>query len=157
MATSGIATRVKELGNSIAQQIGNLNTVFAAKNGHDLFKATNKTTQALVRLGKPVANLAAYKAFIDHLYFIFREGVGQRLDGRLPASFVDVNTLRTDLQHDVDHGDKGKIAAKRKKIGTTFSKYAGAASPEVLDQSGFVLVQANLLTALDSDLQNLGV
>lgn len=154
---SGISARVKELGNVIAAQIGRLNSANAAKHGEDLFKSTNKTSQALLRLGKPVSGLGSYKEFIDNLYFIFREGVGQRLSGRTPESFNDVNSLRTDLQHDVDHGEKGKVVSKRKKIGQIFSKYSGAISPEVLDPSRFVLVQANLLTALELDLQNLVV
>jgi len=155
VAVSGIAGRVNELGEAVAAQIGRLNTAYAAKHGEDLFKATNKTSQALLRIRKPAKDLEGYKALIDDLYFVFREGVGQRLDGRFPQSFVDVNTLRTDLQHDVDHGPAGKVAAKRKKIGTTFAKYAGAGSPEVLEPSRFVLVQANVLSALELDLQNL--
>lgn len=74
-----------------------------------------------------------------------------------PASFTDVNTLRTDVEHDVDHGDKGKIAKKKKAIGETFKRYAGAASPDVLDSARFVLVQANLLSALELDLRNLAI
>lgn len=157
VVASGIAVRVEELGAAIAGQIGQLNTAYAAKHGEDLFKATNKTSQALVKIGNPIKDFASYKEFVDDLFFIFREGIGQRLDGRLPDSFVDVNTLRTDLQHDVDHGPKGKVAAKRKKIGATFGKYSGAASPEVLEPSRFVLVQANILSALQLDLENLVV
>jgi len=155
VAVSGISSRVAELGDVVAAHIGRLNTAYAAKHGEDLFKATNKTSQALLRVGKPVADLAGYKALIDDLYFVFREGVGQRLDGRLPQSFVDVNTLRTDLQHDVDHGPSGKVAKQRKRIGATFAKYAGGGSPEVLDPSRFVLVQANILSGLAFNLESL--
>ena len=69
---------------------------------------------------------------------------------------MDVNTLRTDLQHDVDHGGEGKVRAKRKKIGTTFKQYSGVKSPNILESSRFVLVQANLLSAIELDLTNLG-
>lgn len=157
IASSGVGSRVAELGELIGTQIGRLNTAHAGKHGDDLFKATNKTSQALLRIGKPISDLTSYKSFVDDLYFIFREGVGQRLDGRLPSSFVDVNILRTDLQHDVDHGEKSKVVAKRKKIGATFGRYAGADSPEVLDPSRFVLAQANILSALELDLENLAV
>jgi hypothetical protein len=122
-----------------------------------LFKATNKTTQALLNLGKPAADMTTYSVFIDDLYFVFRESIGQRLVSSLPQSFVDVNTLRTDLQHDVDHGEQGKVRATRKKIGTTFNQYSGAKSPEVLEPSRFVLVQANLLSAVELDLTNLAI
>lgn len=72
-----------------------------------------------------------------------------------PVSFADVNVLRTDLQHDTDHGDKGKIKAKKTQAGTVFKKYAGEASPDVLDPSRFILVQANILSALELDLKTL--
>lgn len=157
LVASGVAGRVKELGDAISDRIGRLNSAYSGKHGEDLFKATNKTTQALLKLGKPIKTVNGYKNFIDDLYFVFREGIGSRLDGHVPQSFVDVNTLRTDLQHDVDHGAKGKITSKKKKIGTTFSKYAGTMSPQLLDPTRFLLVQANLLSALDLDLKNITI
>lgn len=134
-----------------------MNTAYAHTHGEDLFKATNKTTRSFSRLAKPINDLSGYTAFIDDLYFIFRESIGQRLADRLPASFADVNTLRTDLQHDVDHGGAKKVKSKQKKIGETFEKYSGVKSPQLLDPERFILVQANLLSALDLDLVNLPV
>lgn len=157
LAASGITARVKELGDNIADQITRFNSLYSSVHGEDLFKATNKTSQALLRLGKPIKDLTGYTSLIGDLYFIFRESIGQRLEGRLPQSFIDVNALRTDLQHDVDHGDKGKVRAKRRKIATSFSRYSGASTPQLLDPTNFVLVQANLLSALELDLKNLSV
>lgn len=155
IASSGLSNRVKELAAKVGAHIGRLNSAYASSHGEDLFKATNKTTQALLNLGKSAVDLSGYTDFIDALYFLFRESVGLRLGATLPQSFVDVNTLRTDLQHDVDHGEQGKVRAKRKKIGTTFKQYSGAKSPQVLEPSRFVLVQANLLSAVELDLTNL--
>lgn len=157
IAASGVTHRVAEVAQDVAAKIGRINTAYAHIHGEDLFKSTNKTTQALGRIGKPISDLPSYTAFIDDLYFLFRESVGQRLADRLPSSFADVNTLRTDLQHDVDHGEAKKVKAKQKKIGATFEKYSGVKSPQLLDQERFVLVQANLLSALDLDLLNLSV
>lgn len=157
IASSGVAQRVLELAEDVTAQIGRLNTAYAHVHGEDLFKATNKTTQALSCLGKPIGDIAEYTAFIDDLYFVFRESIAQRLADRLPVSFADVNTLRTDLQHDVDHGEARKIKSKQKKIGQTFEKYSGLKSPQLLDPERFLLVQANLLSALDLDLVNLPV
>lgn len=153
--SSGVQGRVKELSENISTHISRLNDVYSASHGDDLFKATNKTAQAQIRIGKPIKSITTYSSFIDDLYFLFRESVGQRLDGKWPASFADVNTLRTDLQHDVDHGEAKKVRAKRKKIGTTFEHYSGAKSPQVLDEARFVLVQANLLSAIELDLKNM--
>lgn len=155
IAASGVAQRVSELSKDITEKIGRLNTTYAHLHGNDLFKATNKTTQALAHISAPITNLQSYTSFIDDLYFLFRESIGQRLSDRLPQSFVDINILRTDLQHDVDHGADKKVRNKRKSIGNTFEKFAGVKSPQLLDPERFVLAQANLLSALDHDLLNL--
>ena len=157
IASSGVSKHVADVAADIVTRIGRLNTAFAHINGEDLFKATNKTTQAFSTIGDPILDLVGYTTFIDELYFIFRESIGLRLADRLPTSFVDVNTLRTDLQHDVDHGEAKKVRSKQKKIGETFEKYSGVKSPQLLDPERFTLVQANILSALNLDLVNLPV
>jgi hypothetical protein len=157
VATSGISARIAELGENIGNHITRINSAYAGSKGEDLFKATNKTTQALRIIGKPIHDLTSYTTLIDQLYFIFRESIGQRLADNLPQSFSDVNILRTDLQHDVDHGELGKVRAKRRKIGTVFEKYSGVKSPDILEPLRFILVQANLLSAIELDLVNLSV
>lgn len=157
LKASGIAGRVKELGESIADHVARINAAYSAAHGEDLFKATNKTAKALLAIGAQANDPKGYAEFIGHLYFLFRESVGQRLGTSPPQAFVDVNNLRTDLQHDVDHGDSSKIRAKRKKIGDTFQKYSGVKTPQLLDAERFVLVQANLLSALELDLTNMAI
>lgn len=156
LKASGISGRVRELAESVAAHVARINSAYAVTHGEDLFKSTNKTAQALLAVGKPVSDVKGYGDLMSHLYFLFRESIGQRLQP-LPQSFVDVNTLRTDLQHDVDHGEKGKIKAKQKKIGNTFLKYSGIKTPQLLDAERFVLVQANLLSAIELDLTNLAI
>lgn len=155
LVESGLTGRVKELGDAIATQISRLNAAYAADHGKDLFKATNKTVPALRNLGEPIKDLTTYRSLISDLYFVFRESIGERLGGTLPASFNDVNVLRTDLQHDTDHGDNTKIKAKKMQAGSIFKNYSGELSPDVLDPTRFVLVQANILSALELDLKNL--
>jgi hypothetical protein len=153
IAQSGTASRVEQLGDSIRELVESANASYAAKHGEDLFKATNKTASALTRLGKPIKNLKDYEELMDDMYFLFRESPGQRLGTTWPNSFVDVNTLRTELRYDIDHGEAGKVRSKRKKIGSTFAKYAGGGTAETLEPSKFVLVQANLMTAVEADLK----
>jgi Protein of unknown function DUF262 len=155
IAESGVSGRVSVLGESIAELINQINGKYAAKNGDDLFKSTNKTTRALLRLRKPVRDLTGYEKFVDDLYFLFRESVGTRLDGSWPSSFGHINELRTDLRHDVDHGDRSKVRAKRRKAGTTFALYAGAGTPDTLEPVRFSLIQSNLLGAIEGDLRTL--
>lgn len=154
LKSSGISGRVQELAANIADHVARINSAYSAVHGEDLFKATNKTAQALLAVGKPTKDLSGYSSFVGNLYFLFRESIGQRLQN-LPQSFIDVNTLRTDLQHDVDHGDKGKVRKKRQKIGDTFEKYSGIKTPQLLDADRFILVQANMLSAIELDLTNL--
>ena len=155
VAQSGIEQKISQLGESVATLVAKVNTVHAAKHGDDLIKATNKTSKAMLQLGKPIHDFHGYEALVDNLYFLFREGPGNRLDGDVPPSFIDVNTLRTELRHDVDHGEDNKVRAKRKKSGDTFGKYSGGGTPQTLDPDRFPLVQANLLAAVDSDLRAL--
>jgi hypothetical protein len=148
----GVDTHRDELADGVRSLIGSINERYAAQHGHDLFRPTNKTMMALGALSKPVKSLDDYKDFVEHLYFIFREGVGQRLDGKVPPSFADTNDLRTMLQHDVDHGKSGKVSKQRQKLGEVFKRYSGTVSPEAVDPSQFALVQVNVLGALRDDL-----
>ena len=155
IAESGVSGRISSLGDSIALLVEQLNGKYAAKEGEDLFKATNKTTQALLRLRKPAKDLQGYEVLIDDLYFLLRESVGTRIGGKWPAAFVHVNDLRTDLRHDVDHGDAAKVRAKRRKAGSTFAHYAGRGTPDTIDPVKFALIQSNILGAIEGDLRGL--
>jgi hypothetical protein len=109
----------------------------------------------LVRIRKSAKDLTDYEALIDDLYFLFRESVGTRLDGAWPISFTHVNSLRTDLRHDVDHGDAGKVRAKRRKAGSTFKLYAGGGTPDTIEPVKFAMIQSNILDAIEADLRTL--
>ncbi len=152
---SGLKGSIASIAAEIIVHVGQINEQYSAQHGEDLFKATNRTSQAQANLGKVIEEFDHYKSFIDDMYFLFHESVGSRLEGRTPESFRDVNTLRTDLQHDVDHGKKKKVKAKKKQIGEVFKKYAGAPSPAGLAPERFMVVQANLLGALKRNLQQL--
>lgn len=152
---SGVSAEIANSAHAIAESIGQINTAYSAKHGEDLFKSTNKTTQAISVLAKPITDLSSYTKLIDHLYFLFHEGVGTRLEGKKPLSFLDVNALRTDLQHDVDHGGASKVRSKRKKISEAFKRYSGALTPVTLGPERFPLVHAALINALASDLRAL--
>lgn len=155
IAESGVSGRIAALGDSIVQLIDQLNKKHSAKTGEDLFKATNKTAQALLRIRKPASDLEAYKALIDDLYFLFHESVGTRMGATWPPTFSHINDLRTDLRHDVDHGDAAKVRAKRRKAGTTFRLYAGGGTPDTVEPVKFPLIQSNILGAVEGDLRGL--
>jgi hypothetical protein len=155
IAESGASGRVAELADSVSELVSQVNKKHAVRTGEDLFKATNKTTQAFLRIRKPAVDLKAYGDIIDALYFLFRESAGARLDASWPTSFVHVNELRTDLRHDVDHGSPGKVRAKRRKAGKTFALYAGGGTPDTIEPVRFPLFQSNILGAIEGDLRGL--
>lgn len=152
---SGMSADIKRLSDSIGDLIEKVNAKFSAKHGDDLIKATNKTNAAIRRFAKPVRDYVGYKDFISDLYFVFREGVGTRLSGNVPASFTDINLLRTDVQHDIDHGKQSDVSSKRKKISGAFGKYATGSTPVTLAPERFPVFQASLLAAIERDLRQL--
>ena len=155
IAESGISAQIKKDAEIIIQLVGSINEKYSSEKGENLFKPTNKTVLSQHALWQQISSYEDYKALIDNLYFLFHEGVGQRLEGKRPESFKDVNLLRTGLQHDVDHGATSKVKAKKKNIAQTFKKYSGSSSPQTLAPEQFPVVQANLLAKLRPDLENL--
>lgn len=155
---AGVSIEVELLGKEVQKLIAKVNEAYSTKHGLDLFKMTNRTATALGNLREPVSSFESYSTLIGDLYFLLREGTGQRLSGRIPKSFEDVNLLRTGLQHDVDHGKPGAVANKRIKIGEAFARYSGGdTSPFTVAPERFALVQAKLLQAVVSDLGSLAI
>ncbi len=142
-----IAVAAKRLRDSLNK----LNDAYSAKHGSDLFKATNKTAPALASFGEPITSYEEYKALIEKLYFLVWEGPGSKLSDK-PSSFKDVNSLRTELEHDTDHGDAKAVKKKKIKHGEVFEKYAGSSSPAVAAPSRFPLLHLKLLKAINVDL-----
>jgi len=147
---------IYRLADSIRSLISNINDVYSGHHGKDLFKPTNKSIKSLTSgLSKLAQDYDGYKELVKNLYFIFRESIGTRLEGKLPESFVDVNNLRTLNEHDVDHGKAGKVAKKKKELAAAFEKYSGEKAPLAIDQTKFIIVQANILSALENDMRQL--
>jgi hypothetical protein len=155
VAESGLNTEIARLAESVSSLVASINDRYSADKGKDLFKLTNKTSAALTRIRKPIQGYEGYKSLVDDLYFVFWEGPGQRLSGKMPPSFDDVNSLRTALQHDVDHGKQRDVAAKKRKLGLVFKKYSGDVAPAGLAPERFPIAQANILRAIEADLKKL--
>jgi len=155
VAGLGLHDALDAAGRRVAELVFKVNQAHAAQTGEDLIKPTTKVMEALTSLGKPIASFEDYKNLADRLYFVFREGPGGRLNGAVLESFEDVNDLRTAVQHDLDHGKPAKAATRRRDVGSTFQKYAGAPTPETLAPELFPVVQMNILSALERDLKSL--
>jgi hypothetical protein len=157
VAEAGFAAHVAELAGSVRDSMYVLNKDHESKHGVDLFKPTNETGQAFAVISQPTTNLEEYGKFIDALYFLLFEGTGdgQRFDGGLPPVVGDIRSLRTQIRHDLDHGEPSKVRSKRKALGKTFAKYGNVSSPEVLSPEKSPLVQARVLTSVADMLRQL--
>jgi hypothetical protein len=153
-AFADFSGEIAALGKDIRKKIALLNDAHSATNGGDLFKSTNKTAAAQTALSEPIACYEDYKTLIENLYFLFWEGPGSKLPEK-PQSFVDINSLRTELEHDIDHGRAKDVVKKKQKHGAVFQKYAGSTSPSVASPARFPLAQLGLLKVVDADLQAL--
>lgn len=155
LAEGALDQEVLHQGESIAGLITTVNEAYASANGVDLFKPTNKTANALKVIRTPVKSYEDWKRFVESLYFLFREGPGSKLNSKWPPSFVDINDLRTALQHDVDHGEKKKVEKQRKQLSATFKRLSGSQSPELVDPAHFIAIQSRLLAQVLQDIHEL--
>jgi Protein of unknown function DUF262 len=151
---AGLAFEISKLAKSVVSEITIINASYSAQTGKDYFKATNKTATAMVRLGEPVTNYDEYKLLVEDLYFLLWEGPGSKLTDK-PTSFSDINILRTEEEHDVDHGDASKVKKKKLDAGIAFAKYSGMNTPVACGPDRFPLFQRNLLDAICVDLGQL--
>lgn len=154
IAASGTSVAIQNLGREIGALIKDINELYSAHHGGDLFKMSNKTVPALNRISKPIDGFPSYSEFVKSLYFLLWEGPGAKLEDK-PVSFKDVNDLRTSLEHDVDHGKEGKVKAKKKKLASTFEKFAGIKSPSAAAPERFPVVQLKVLSDVKTDLKGL--
>jgi hypothetical protein len=151
VASSDVDGQTKGVAAEIRTILLDVNEMYAAKNGTDLFNISNKTTKALAVIGETAKTYDKFSMLISNLYFIFRESLGKKLTP-LPQSFVDVNDLRISLQHDLDQEGPSQAAKKKVKHGTTFEKYSGIGSPSVAGPQRLSIAQLKLLSALRDDL-----
>jgi len=153
-AAADFTGEIVDVAKNIRALITAVNTVYASKHGSDLFKATNKTVTAQAEIGEAIKSYNDYKKLVENLYFLLWEGPGSKLPDK-PDSFKDVNTLRTEEEHDVDHGKTSDVKGKKLKHGGVFKKYSGLTSPVIAAPTQFPLLQLALLRAIRSDMQAL--
>lgn len=154
---SDIGHDLNAVSDGIAELIHAINSSYSAMHGQDLFRPTNDTQAALVILRRPAASLSDWGSLVDALYKLTWEGPGHgnRYDGDIPSVVSDIRDLRTQLRHDLDHGNEREVARRRIELGAIFSRYGGTSSPDVLPDAAFPLAQLNLLEALASALQTI--
>ena len=153
-----IAVRaVSELQDSVRGLVYEINKKYSGIHGEEMFKMTNKSSQALYELGRPCIDVASYGGFVDNLYFLVYEGSGScgRLPSPVPEFAMDIKFLRSDIRHDLDHGPAASAAKKLKRSANAFEKYSGKKAPEECGRDEFASMQLRILTALVQFLTDL--
>ena len=147
-----------ETSETIQELIQKINDKYSADHGKDLFKMTNRTTAALLKLKRPRKEQPQFEDLIDDLYFLLYEGSGsgKRL-GNSPSEFVvtDIKFLRANTRHDLDHGKPSEVAKNRKKKAAVFKKYSGKASIGECGEEELLTAQSKVLESTEEFLNEL--
>lgn len=154
LADAAVEEAIEDVAQDIREVLNDINEIYSSINGKDLFKYTNKTVAAQSTMGQPIATVDGYGKLIESLYFLFWEGPGNKIADK-PNSFVTVNTLRTELQHDVDHGKEKDVVKKKKRAGKAFSEISGTTSPKTASGEALQVAQLKLLSDIRNDLIDL--
>ncbi|MEW6616078.1 MAG: DUF262 domain-containing protein [Thermodesulfobacteriota bacterium] len=148
---------VGELQEASRTLVYEVNRSYSATKGEDLFKMTTKSTNAIHTLGVSCRDITGYAEFVDALYFLVYEGSGncKRLPSPPPDFAMDVNFLRMDVRHDLDHGSEKDVAKKVTRNAAVFQKYSGKKTPEECGPDEFMTIQLRILQALALFLSSL--
>jgi len=149
--------QIQASANNIGTLIYESNEIYRSKKGEDLFKATNETAKGLRTISEPVKEQTSYGQFIDALYKIIYEGSasGNRIGQPLPDIVKDINVLRTDLYHDIDHGKRSKVRSKELSVAKIIKRYSGKSSIALLGKEDFLAMQLGILKDLEDYLATL--
>jgi len=158
-AEKSLEKQISILSKSIGDLVYKCNKIYHSNNSEDLFKMTNETAKGLRLLEDAIKDQDSYGQFIDALYKIVYEGsgAGKRLGSPLPDVVKDINILRTDLRHDLDHGKRSKIQAKEKTLSETVKKYSGKSNIQLLGKEDFLALQLGILDRLKHCLETLKI
>jgi hypothetical protein len=146
---------IDSTGRNLRETITTINQTYSRETGQDLIKMTNKSVDWIIGFNRKIICLDDWGQFIDGLYFVFKEGGGQRLLQFQLSSVKDINLIRTGLRHDVDHGKTKDVQKKRIAIAEAFERYSGERNPEVVDPTILQIAQLNVLGALLKDMSDL--
>jgi hypothetical protein len=108
---------------------------------------TNKSARALKGIAKSCTDENAFGQCVDHLYYLIYEATGDcnRLPTPPPSYAMDVKFLRTQIRHDLDHGDASSAAKKRRRGAEILRRYVGKASLGECARAELITGQVRLL------------
>lgn len=160
---------ITEKGKNISENIITLNELMKDHGKEDVFKYTDKVAKGIITMSTLVCTSdTQLGVLIDALYFIFYEnlerikslvGGGNKQTGDqmvrendLYQCVFNVKTIRSDLRHDLDHGEVKKVRKRFADIGDCYKHYC---KQRPLRPKDFKILQLRLydeFLALEKDL-----
>ena len=152
---------IKQLTDDSIDLLSQINKSYVAKHGNiDLFKMTTESLKCIRVISTPVSSKDEFKKLVDSLYKLIYEGSGALK--RIPESLIkddsilfDIKHLRTDLFHDVEHGNEKKIIKKKETIASIYTKYANKKTIDEIDESFLFHFQREMLEKIKSLLEEI--
>ncbi len=151
---------IMNLANDIFYLVSDCNEISTSRQQPQIFKVTNRILRRIDDVDSLVATKDDFGNFIDALYEIVYEGSGNL--NRIPDRFKSeksvlfaIKFIRSDLRHDLEHGDPKEIAVKKKRLGEIYTAYAGKPSLAAVDDKDLIKVQKKLLENLKMILSEL--
>lgn len=153
-----IKEEIKNLADECVNNIASINKIYSVNNeGQDLFKTTTEFLRGITIIGSRINSKNDFEKFIETLYKMFYEGTGSL--NRIPRAllndnsiFFDIKHLRTDVSHDIQHGEELDITKKRDIITKIYTKYVAKTSVEELDENDLLVIQREILKNLRKEL-----
>ena len=155
--------RLSEKGKMLIDKVVDINRLCESK-GHDLlFKYTGATTRAAAIIGGTIClTKEAFGNIIDSLYMLFYENIEHIKmmvseeavkDEEVYQCIFRLKNIRTDFRHDYEHGSKGDIKKKKRKIEDSYFHYAG--KPVLMSRNDYLVVQEKLYDEFDALIDHL--
>ena len=148
---------MRTLSNDIFGLLSDCNSVCSSKSKKEIFQITSKAFRRISDIDKLVTTKDEFGNFIDALYEMVYEGSGSLK--RIPSSFkkngfigFTVKIVRTDLRHDLEHGDEKEIKKKRARLSEIYKQYAGKTSFSSLENKDLFVIQRKILQDVKSFL-----
>jgi len=148
------------LSDDIFESIGEINAICVSKSSGDMFKVTNKAFKRISDVEKAVVTKEDFGDFVDALYEIVYEGSGSL--NRIPEKFKNedsilfvIKFIRTDIRHDLEHGDQKEVARKKQRLVGIYQSYTNKTSLDSLRENELRQLQIKMLRNLSSFLVEL--
>jgi len=151
---------LREKQESIKKLVNKINDLYLQIDGEHLIKYTGRGVKNLDSLGQLSYNLDSINGFIKKVYQIFIEGPGSKVRRAIfkralhdaDNILVEINSIRTDEQHDVEHGKPNKIRKKKEAATKVYKKYTSKNDLSAFSELDYYKLQLGILISIEKAL-----